>query len=59
MHNDKLVQELLAMREIGMRVDDRAIRMARTADLAEYRAISYGELASLFATFTTTVRANL
>jgi hypothetical protein len=48
MHNDKLVQELLAMREVGIHVADATLQHAQTADLAEYQAINCEELASLF-----------
>ena len=45
---ERLVAELLAMKEVGIRVSDQTIDHARTDDLAEYQGISSGELASLF-----------
>lgn len=48
MDNKELTEELLAMRQIGIRVSDDAIEHAKTDDLSEYEAISVGELASLF-----------
>jgi hypothetical protein len=48
MHNDTLVQELLAMREVGIPVADATLQHAHHDDLSAYQAISYGELASLF-----------
>ena len=46
--NCKLLNELLAMREVGIRVDDGTLNHARTDDLSKYQGISVGELASLF-----------
>ena len=48
MKNSDLVDELTAMRSIGMVVSDRAIEKAAEADLSEYDGISIGDLASLF-----------
>lgn len=48
MKNQDLVDELKAMRDVGMSVSDRAIEEAARADLSEYEAISVSELASLF-----------
>ena len=48
MHNEKLVQELLAMREVGIKVSDNTLKHAELDNLSEYQAMSYGELASLF-----------
>jgi hypothetical protein len=47
--NRELLNELLAMREIGIPVTDRALNHARTDDLSGYQGISVAELASLFA----------
>lgn len=46
--NQDLLNELLAMREVGISVTDRALNHARLDDLSKYEAISVGELASLF-----------
>lgn len=48
MKNQDLVLELMAMRDVGMSVSDRAIAEASKADLSEYEAISVSDLASLF-----------
>lgn len=48
MKNQDLILELLAMRDVGIVVSDRAIAEAREADLSEYEAISVTDLASLF-----------
>lgn len=46
--NCKLLNELLAMREVGIKVSDNTLNHARIDDLNEYQGISVGELASLF-----------
>lgn len=46
--NKQLVDELLAMRDIGVRVSEKTIQHAQTDNLQEYAGISIGELASLF-----------
>lgn len=46
--NCKLLNELLAMREVGIKVDDNVLNHARTDDLSEYRGIDVEQLASLF-----------
>jgi len=48
MNNNELLQELLAMREIGIYVSDGTLNHARLDDLSEYGGISYAELADLF-----------
>lgn len=47
-NNRDLLNELLAMKEVGIKVDDNTLNHARLDDLKEYEAISVGELASLF-----------
>jgi hypothetical protein len=46
--NNHLLNELLAMREVGIKVDDNVLNHARIDDLSQYEAISISELASLF-----------
>lgn len=46
--NNQLLNELLAMREVGIKVDDNTLNHARIDDLSQYEAISISELASLF-----------
>jgi len=46
--NCKLLNELLGMREIGIKVSDNTLNHARIDDLSQYEAISIGELASLY-----------
>lgn len=46
--NTDLLHELLAMKEVGIQVDDNVLNHARTDDLSEYQAISAADLASLF-----------
>lgn len=48
MTNQELLNELLAMREVGIAVSDGALNHARLDDLSQYQAISVTELASLF-----------
>lgn len=46
--NTDLLHELLAMKELGIQVDDNVLNHARIDDLSEYQAISTADLASLF-----------
>jgi hypothetical protein len=46
--NRELLNELLAMREIGIPVTDGALNHARLDDLSGYQGITVEELASLF-----------
>ena len=46
--NKQLLDELLAMREVGIHVSDNALNHARTDDLSDYQGISVEQLASLF-----------
>lgn len=46
--NQDLLDELLLMREVGIRVDDAALNHARTDDLSGYEGINVEQLASLF-----------
>jgi hypothetical protein len=46
--NRELLNELLAMREIGIPVTDRALNHASLDDLSGYQGITVGELANLF-----------
>ena len=48
MTNEELLNELLAMREVGITVTDGTLNHARTDDLTEYESASVGEIASLF-----------
>jgi hypothetical protein len=48
MTNTELLDELLAMREVGIAVSDNVLNHARTDDLSQYEGISIGDLASLF-----------
>ena len=48
MKTGDLVRELLGMRDIGIRVDDRTLHHARFDDLGEYASMSVADLASLF-----------
>jgi hypothetical protein len=48
MTNQELLNELLAMREVGITVTDGTLNHARTDDLTEYASASVGEIASLF-----------
>lgn len=48
MTNTELLNELLAMREVGITVTDGTLNHARTDDLTEYESASVGEIASLF-----------
>lgn len=45
--NEKVVAELKAMKEIGMRVPAKVIKSAATADLSEYDNMSVSEIADL------------
>jgi hypothetical protein len=45
--NQKVVAELKAMKEIGMRVPAKAIKAAETADLSEYDNMRASEIADL------------
>lgn len=47
--NQQLLNELLAMREIGLAVTDGALNHARLDDLSQYDSMTIEELASLFA----------
>lgn len=46
--NCKLLNELLAMREIGIPVSDNTLNHARLDDLSEYESMKIDELASLY-----------
>lgn len=46
--NQRLIDELLAMRQIGIVVSDQTIQKASEVDLSEYSGIMIEELASLF-----------
>lgn len=46
--NNDLLNELLAMREVGIPVTDGALNHARLDDLTKYEGISVEQLASLF-----------
>lgn len=46
--NQDLLHELLAMKEIGMHVDDNVLNHACADDLSGYAGISTANLASLF-----------
>lgn len=46
--NQDLLDELLAMKEVGIRVDEAALNHARTDDLSGYEGINVEQLASLF-----------
>ncbi len=46
--NCKLLDELLAMREVGIKVSDNTLNHARTDNLSQYEGISITDLASLF-----------
>jgi len=46
--NCKLLNELLAMREVGIKVSDNTLNHARTDNLSQYEGISITDLASLF-----------
>lgn len=48
MSNKELVDELRAMKAIGIRVSNAAIKAAETEDLSEYESASVAEIASLF-----------
>jgi hypothetical protein len=48
MSNSQLMEELLAMRELGITVSDDTMHHARTDDLTQYVGISVSELAALF-----------
>jgi len=48
MTNRELLNELLAMRELGIPVSDNTLNHAREDDLSTYLSMSVGELASLF-----------
>lgn len=48
MTNTDLVCELLGMRDIGIRVDDRTLHHARFDPISEYASMSVGDLASLY-----------
>lgn len=56
--NTDLLYELLAMKEIGIQVDDNVLNHARTDDISEYDGISIGELASLFCELYNWTRPN-
>jgi DNA uptake protein ComE-like DNA-binding protein len=45
--NQKVVAELKAMKEIGMRVPAKVIKAAETADLSEYDNMRASEIADL------------
>lgn len=46
--NRDLLNELLAMKEVGIKVDDNVLNHARTDDLGGYEGIGVEQLASLF-----------
>jgi hypothetical protein len=46
--NKALLNELLEMREVGIRVSDNALNHARVDDLSGYEGINIEQLASLF-----------
>jgi hypothetical protein len=48
MTNKDLLDELLAMREVGITVTDNTLNHARLDDLTEYEHANVGEIASLF-----------
>ena len=48
MTNNDLLNELLAMRELGIPVSDGTLNHAREDDLTEYNNMSVSDLASLF-----------
>lgn len=46
--NQELIAELRAMQEVGIKVDDRTLNMARTENLDQYEGIDIEQIASLF-----------
>lgn len=46
--NTDLLHELLAMKELGVQVDDNVLNHARIDDLSEYAGLSTTDLASLY-----------
>lgn len=46
--NTALLHELLAMKELGLQVDDNVLNHARIDDLSEYDGLSTTDLASLY-----------
>jgi hypothetical protein len=48
MTNSELLNELLGMRDIGIRVDDRTLNHAMSDDIGGYASMSVADLASLY-----------
>jgi hypothetical protein len=46
--NCKLLNELLAMKDVGIKVDDRTLNKASSEDLTQYESMGITDLASLF-----------
>jgi hypothetical protein len=46
--NTDLLHELLAMKEVGIQVDDNVLNHARIDDISEYEGLSVSDLADLY-----------